>query len=733
MGSAAARQKPKTRISHTITPRLACPQRGAFAARVIRRLTLVLLPVALAALLRAAGPATPVQVLQPEFTSDEPVVFDGRSHEAIGVGNAQLAYGDVLLTADDIRYNTETRIVVARGHAAFTRGPRRLLADVITYHLVEGTYSVENLRMGEYPLFLTGSSATGDKTTMTVNDARATVHEPGPFVPTLHAARIFYTPGQRLRAESANVGVGDVRPVVFGLFQQNLNEPLISYVSLTGGYRASLGVILEVGLHLPVAPGLKLGGDVGLFTHRGLMVGPSGTYSGDEPGAEYRGKFTSGFIHDHGNRLTDVLGRPVPANRGFVAWEHQQNLTPNLTLTGQLNYWKDSEILRDFKPDAFFPVQQPDTFLESVYTGPNYFVSLFARFQPNTFEVVQERLPEIRFDLLPLAVGSGFTERFNASLAVLRDDPISGTGPHLTSDRFDAYYSLSRTFAPTEWFSFTPVAGGRLTYYDRATGGRSTYTRVLGEVGFDAALRASAVYDFKSEAWKIDGLRHLVTPRLSYRYIPEAEKGAAYIPPIDRQTFSTYLPPLGLGDVRNLDTLHAVNTLRLGIDNTLQTRDEVYGSRDLVVLNLAADFRFHRQPAERDVSEIHTEFAFMPARWLQFDTNSSFAPQNFKLREFNSGLTIHDGDQWSARFSSNFLRHELDDYRLEARMRINEAYEAVTHLQYDVRRHRFNEQSYGIRQKIANLWVAEYALTLYDGPRRESRVGFNVQITAIGF
>ena len=711
-----------------MTPRLACLHRPAFAPRVTRRWNLLSLCFLLAGSLstRAATSA------QPDFSGDQQT-YDGNTNEVVGVGHAQLAYGDLLLTADTLRYNTVTRVVVATGHATFTKGERRLLADVLTYHLDDNTYTVENLRMGEYPLYITGTSATGDKTTLTINDAHATVHEPGPFVPTLHAARIFYTPGQRLRAEGANVGVGKVRPVVFGLFQQNLHEPLISYVSLNGGYRASLGVFAELGFHGPVTPHLRIGADLGIYTNRGLMFGPSGSYESHEDGEDYKGFFKSGFIHDHGKRLLDVLGRPVPADRGFVTWEHQQQLTPELTFKGSLNYWKDSEVLRDFRPDSFFPVQQPDTFLESVYTGPNYFVSLFARFQPNHYQVVQERLPELRFDLLPITIGPGIVERFNSSFAVLREDPVIGSAPALMSNRFDAYYSLSRTFAPTDWFSFTPVAGGRLTYYDRAWGGRSNYTRALGEVGFDAAVRASAVYEYKNEAWKIDGIRHLITPRLSYRYIPEADKGQVYIPPIDRESFSTYLPPLGLGDIRSIDQLHVTNTLRLGLDNTLQTRDPVYGSRDLLVFNVATDLRFRRPPGQRDLSEVHTDFALMPARWLQFDVYESFSPRTFTLREFNTGLTIHDGDQWSTRFSSNFLRHELNDYRVETQVRINEAYEAVARLQYDIRRHRFNEQSYGIRHKITNLWLVEYAVTIYDGPRRESRVGFNVKVGVIGF
>src|SRR5690606_8673441 len=131
-----------------------------------------------------------------------------------------------------------------------------------------------------------------------------------------------------------------------------------------------------------------------------------------------------------------------------------------------------------------------------------------------------------------------------ASAVRLRDDPPAG-GATLRSDRLDAYYAATRSFTPREWLSIAPIAGGRLTHYSRATGGRSDYTRALGELGVDAELRFNGTFDYRNERWDNDGLRHLVTPRVSYRYIPDATKGTRYIPAIDRRVFATYLEPLG--------------------------------------------------------------------------------------------------------------------------------------------------------------------------------------------
>jgi LPS-assembly protein len=674
-------------------------------------------------------------------------IVDGKQ-VAIAKGNAKFVGENMLLTADEIRWEEKDNTLTAIGRIAFTHGEARLLADRLVYHRNDNTFRAENIRLGSYPYFAEGFSAEGTPNEITVHRARVSYGEPGRWQPTLTADKIVISPGQRVRTEKAMAGVGSVLPLPFPKFQHELAQPFAADISLNGGYRSSLGVFAEAGLLIPVSRRSHLGGELGLFTQRGVMFGPSARYLAPDDPDRLRGSFRSGYINDHGNKQTDLLGRPIAEERAFAEWQHQQLIAPNLSLNGQLNWWKDSEVVRDFRPRAFFPVQEPDTFVESVYSGANYFISLFARFQPNRFHRVQERLPEIRFDLLPVPMGLGFYERFSASAAVLREDALPASpllplgGPTLRSDRLDAYYSVMRPFAPREWFAITPLAGARVTHYTNMKGGatpRSDYTRVLGELGADLALRTSGTFNYDNPRWKINGLRHLMTPRLSYRYIPKADKGRAYIPQIDRAAriegtnYLPYLQPLGLGEVRNIDDLHATNTLRLSIDNVLQTRDPVLGTRDLAVFNIGNDFRFRRQPGERDISEIHSELALMPARWLQFDVYQSMSPRTLAVREFNSGVTIRDGDVWSVRFGNNFLRSQIQDFSVDGRVRLTERFEALTRLHYDSRRRRFNEQAYGITQNLGNTWLVSYTVSLYSGRRRESSFGFNVQIDTVRF
>lgn len=682
--------------------------------------------------LRVAAAEVPLEA----FTADQ-TEFDLDTKEWIGRGKASLAYKDVTLTASEIRYNASTGIAIARGHVILQQGPQRLLAEEISYAVEKRTFDVKNLRVGTDPFYVSGKRVHGSREELIVEEARASFREPGLWTPTLTADRLVLHPEETLTLQRGRVGIGRFQPLPLPGFPIPVDHAFLRYLTVSAGFRASLGAFLEVGVHLPVARGVEAGVDTGYYSDRGFLIGPSGEYSRGEGERRMSGSFRTGFIHDSGDKLRDILGIPIQEDRGFAHWSHRQSFNENLTLTANLNYWSDSDVLRDFRPDQFYPIQQPDNFVEATYVNDAVVLGVFVRPHLNRYFRVQERLPEIQAALLPRLIANPdlkLYQRGHASFARLtEDEPLQG--PTLKSDRLDAYYALTRPFTPREWLTIKPVAGAEVTHYSRVNPGsdRGNYTRVLGEVGVDAEMRASGTYAYRNKAWKIDGLRHLVTPRLSYRYIPEGDRGQTYIPSIDRRSFSTYLQPLGLGDSRNIDELSATNTLRLAVDNTLQTRDPVYGSRDLVRLNLAADLRFERDNSTRTLSDLHTELVLSPARWLNFDLYQRYSAHAGRLEELNTGLTVANSEWWSLRLGTHYLRNDIEEYIAESRVRLNEVFEAFARLHYDAPRSRFVQQTYGLRHTLDNFWVLQYGVNIYEGRRRESSFGFVVELETVRF
>lgn len=693
---------------------------------MLRRLALCFVFAALAGIAARAQTAGTM----PDVRGDESV-YDDNTRELVVRGHARLVWGEVVLTADELRYRRESNTVTASGHFILTRGSRRLVADEGTYDLASNTLHVRNLRVGEFPVYVTGESVDGTFDKLVFTNATIFFRENAAYAPSIRARKVVYEKGQIVSGEGLALGLLGSHFLSMPTFQHKLGTELFSYFVGKVGYRASLGPFLEADGRIPIAPGVKAGADIGLYGSRGVMVGPAATYRTGDDNNFATGGLSSGYINDHGDRKTDILGRAVPENRSFVEWWHRQRVGEHFTLDGQFNYWSDSEVLRDFRPKRFFPVQQPDSYLEGTYTGDNYVLSAFSRVHPNRYHRVQERLPEIRFDLLPSEAPAGFYERGTASLAVLEEDAYLNL-PKQRSTRYDAYYGIERPIALAPWMTFTPVAGGRLTHYANATGGKDTYTRAIGEVGFDARLRAAGVFDYKNPLWDIDGLRHLVEPRLSYRYAPKADTGARYIPAIDRRVFSTYLQPLSIGDQRNIDDLDAMNTVRLSLNNTLQTRSST-GSRDLAALNFAADYRFERKLGQRPLTDLHTELALTPADWITFSVYERFTPQTSEQQELNYALEITDQEWWAAKLSSHFLRNDYQEYALDYRQRINEVFDVVGRWRYDVRNSRFNEQTYGISQRLGQTWAIKYEVSFSEGPRRESSFGFNLEIELLKF
>jgi len=169
------------------TPGLARRHPAAFAPRVLRRLLLVLHFSAAVACAQTPPPGR-LRIEAP--ISD----YDDRTGEVVHQGGAVMREGNALLTATEIRANRLTDVATATGNVVFTRGPLRLLADRIVYHR-DGTFAAENVRVGSFPYYAEGASATGTATEVTVNGATLSYGEPGPWQPSLRADRLIYAPG----------------------------------------------------------------------------------------------------------------------------------------------------------------------------------------------------------------------------------------------------------------------------------------------------------------------------------------------------------------------------------------------------------------------------------------------------------------------------------------------------------------------------------------------------------
>jgi LPS-assembly protein len=696
--------------------------------------------------------STSLSAALPELSSVEPLEFDEEAQRLVARGDARLDFDNTRIRADRITYYQEYSLADGDGNVAISRDGSRLIADRLSFDAQENIFSVDILRTGQWPYYVSGVNAGGTQDDITIQGATVYYGDPTAFGLSVSSNQVRYVSdesGEYVSMDGATFRVGSVPVFYLPGYRHYLSGAPYMF-DVNAGSGGDLGYFLQTTTLFPVTSWLRAGVNLDYYTKRGVLAGPTAQYVYDSSTQRIAGALTTGYINDLGDASElelDKLNRPIDEKRGFAEWRHKHHIGERFTGTASISYWSDSEVTRDFRDDIFDANERPDNFAEAAYAGDNFIVSIFGRFRPNDFQLVQERLPEARFDLLPIPIfNTGAYHRASASYVQLREDfednaPLLDIGNE--SDRFDLTYRIERPFALTDWLTLTPLAGARFTQYDNqqfdpffpsapVTPIDESFSREIYELGFDLEARAYASYPTVNKTWGIDGLRHLVRPVLRYRYFSDPDD-VNEIAAIDRQVFDLERPILDLSDLRNVDQISETHLVRLGVENLFQTRAEAYGSRTLAALNFYQDILFEKN-IRYDGSEEDTfhatwvELALNPAPWLKFDLASRFKTESLTLEELRTRTTLRSGEVWELGLSTDLLNKRIDQYRLDFLYRINERYAFLSEVNLDADTGSLSRVSLGLRTRIGSTWELLYAITFRDEARRESDVEFEIQL-----
>lgn len=688
----------------------------------------------------------------PELSSIEPLEFDEASQRLVARGDARLDFDNTRVQADRITYYQEMGLADAMGSVTVSRDGVRLLADRMSYDTQANIFSVDVLKTGQWPYHITGVNAGGTAEDITLEGSTLYYGNPGPFALSVSSDSLQYINDgaqESVAMDGATFRVGRVPVFYLPAYTHNISGAPY-YLDLDAGSDSNLGIYLQTTTLFPVAQWLRMGANFDIYSQRGVLAGPTAQYVYNSETQRIAGAISTGYIDDTGDRSdrdVDTFGQPIGTNRGFVEWRQKYGIGERFNTTASLSYWSDSEVTRDFRENLYDDDQQPDSFAEAVYAGDNWLLSAFGRFQPNQFQLVQERLPEVRLDVLPVPIfNTGAYQQASLSYVQLqeefgRNDPTLPTEGQ--ADRIDFTYRIQRPIALNDWLTVTPLAGARLTQYESQQSSflppatlADSFSREIYEVGFDLVARAYASYPTVNRTSGVDGLRHIVRPVLRYRYFSDPDD-VNEIAAIDRRVFDLERPVLDLSDLRNVDEISETHLVRLGVENLFQTRAKEYGSRTLAALNLYQDILFERNTRfdgreEDTFNATWVELVLNPAPWLKFDLASRFETETLTLEELRTRTMLYSGEIWELGLSTDLLNKRIDQYRIDFIYRINERYALLTDLRLDADRGDITRFRVGLRTRLGSTWELLYAVTFREDARREGDVRFDIQLRLAG-
>lgn len=671
---------------------------------------------------------------KPEVNADEIVSKDGK---LVASGDAELSTQDYNLRADKITYERDATQAEATGDVRVHHQSARLVTQQLNYNINDKEIEAGAFRVGEHPFYATGESVSGQSEELVVKDGILYFHQPHPYSPNIKAGTITFLPPDKAIVEDATLRIGEF-PIWYMSKQtiERKESPIRLRSKL--GIQSNLGGYSQNTLLVPVfteTQNVKAGVLLDAYTKRGILFGPAADYDYTSADTHARGTLRVGYIDDHGDKGTDILGNPIEEERYFINLKHKQDIGEKAQLTARLGWWSDSEVERDFRENLYREHEQPDNFLEAMYYGENYYLSAFARFRPNEFIHTQERLPEVRFDLPSIPIGKTlYYQEFQASVAMLEDKDPSQTVRTYDSERAHAYYGIRRPHYFKPWLTLTPVVGTSITHYEKTLNRSDSYTRLLGQIGLDLDITAHRTWEYKNDTWEIDGIRHIVHPLVQYRYIPEADAGRSRIPPIERDINSTLLDPIDLANTRNLDDKTETHTMRFGLENLLQTRDPENPalSRELASANIYQDLNFSTRNADdQEWSSTYTELEINPAPWIAFSLYNRLNPETLTQEEMRTRTTLTNGDQWKLHFTTDNLDSQTDQYYLDLEYRLSERHYLIPHWRYDSHRGKLVEQQYAMRSYIGHTWRLDYGISFYNGNSRDNETRFNLAIDLV--
>ena len=254
-------------------------------------------------------------------------------------------------------------------------------------------------------------------------------------------------------------------------------------------------------------------------------------------------------------------------------------------------------------------------------------------------------------------------------------------------------------------------------------------------MGFDLEARAHAVYPpgIKPGEWTDWASGR---PVLRYRYYSDPDD-ADEIVAIERQVFDTNRPLLDLSDLRHTDQIEQQHLVRLGLENTYQTRASggAYGSRDLAELNFYQDILLERgqradKPEEKEETFHATwiEFILSPAAWLRFEMATRLRTEELGVEEVRSRTALVSGEIWEVGFSTSFLQEQIEQYVIDFVQRLNERYTLKLDARLDARTNELVDSRIGLITKLGSAWEIFYAVTFRDRAARESDLEFDIAV-----
>ena len=715
----------------------------------------------------------PEEQALPIVADADSVEFDREQNTITGTGNAVVRYKEVKLTADKITVYMETGDTYAEGNVSLFEEGQFFTGKNVRYNFRTGEANITDCHAYVQPWYGYGKIVRRiSKDEYQIENGYVTTCDyPKPHT-SMRAKRIYLYPGDSIIAHNVVFNLYETPVFWLPYTKYSLIDDESPY-NLVPGFSSDWGFFLLSSFDIYKTKYVRLTPMVDFRSKRGIGVGATVDY--DLPSAKAYGETIFYITHDNDPDYTLNSDLDLK-NRYRVTLEHGQEFSEDTQMWIKFNKQSDEDFINEFFRGEYEDDIQRENYIDITKAEQNYQLTLRAEPRFNKFYNVVQRLPEFRVEVVNQRVGeTPFFYESRTALTnfdmVFSDDPLTADDVDnglpeppimdpIKSLRMDTFHEFSY---PKKYFKFlnlNPFAGIRQTFYSKAPTETPTQEgtgvfidtdldgiaeteqvatvpapiaknvwRGLFNLGIQSDMKVWKVWDYYNKEMKINKLRHLFQPTLTYQFYSKPTR-----------TFADQVY-----DFDEFDFFNELSMFTLELRNALQTQRGEGQNVDIFDIKVYLDMvtnngRYlgfeHRQFADEhySVAEIRDGFnkvfndlfidaEFRPIDWVKLDFEIYYRLDPARLDEWNTDFYIYRNDIISWAVGQRYLVDDSNLWTTEFNLQLNDDWAARTFLRFETADGMFEEGEWSLFRDL-HEWEAAFTVR-YRG-RRKSDVGFFV-------
>jgi len=685
---------------------------------MIRRIAAVFIGLSVV-LLTGAEPAV-AQVATAGEEQDVEVTADQLEYEAdkkllTGRGNVVVKHGPDELRADYVSVRTDTQEAHAIGNVVYEREGKVWRGDEIRYNFKtrQGDFGEFTAYVNPYYVSAEESKRVTSKEFVLRNAIITTCEGPRPEY-KIRAREARIVGDESLTARGVVVYLGPVPIFYLPKWTKHLGGDGMD-IDFVPGYSSRMGAYLLTACNYRLGPALKGTTHLDYRTQRGVGVGQDFTWG--DPRLPYHGTIRGYYANDdsplEGRSDSEIneYGDLIDSDRYRVRLSDVRYFSDRDYMITELNYLSDPAVIEDFFNREFRDNQQPENRISLTHRDDYFTAGLLVNKRLNDFYENVDRVPEALLDVSRMRIGETplFYESGNSASWLEKVFPENSGVDSYDAFRIDSGHMV---LWPTRHFGFLntiPRAGYRGTYYSTTyedetvtnvissvdSNGIASVTnevvttqldkgaeiRNLFELGFETSFKAFGVWHEDPIGRDYRGLRHVVEPYANYTFVPEPD-----------------LLPENLPQFDNVDRLGKRNDVLLGVRNKLQTKRKGR-VHDFVNLDVWTTYRFDKEENEKDFTDFFFDAELRLVDWMAIDFDGAYDSYESEVDTFNTQVGLFLAQDTRVALEYRYQKDRRDQVSGEFTLFPNARWSLTTYHRYGFEEGELEEQSYFVQHR----------------------------------